>query len=57
MCTLDSFLSRMGFTVAITVFSMATLAFIGCATAKERLKQNSTPQFNRLAFRVLAQPQ
>jgi hypothetical protein len=38
MCTLDSFLSRMGFTVAITVFSMATLAFIGCATAKERLK-------------------
>jgi hypothetical protein len=31
MCTLDSFLSRMGFTVAITVFSMAT-------TAKERLK-------------------
>jgi len=29
MCTLDSFLSRMGFTVAITVFSMATLAFIG----------------------------
>ena len=38
MCTLNSFLSRMGFTVAITVFSMATLNFIGCATAKERPK-------------------
>jgi hypothetical protein len=39
MCTLiNSVLSRMGFTVAIIVFSITTLAFVGSAAAKDRLK-------------------
>ena len=33
---LKSFKSRIGFAVAITAFSMATLAFVGGATAKQR---------------------
>jgi hypothetical protein len=43
MRRLNSFESRMKFVAAITLFSMATLAFVGGGTAKQWVR------FNRLA--------
>jgi hypothetical protein len=46
-----NFESRMKFVAAITLFSMATLAFVGGGTAKQWVR------FNRLVPRVTARRQ